>query len=148
MQNRIFFPQEALDAWLVEGSVDLKGTELTITAEARRYRLADAVRVVREVTGTTDVNELVGRVKTRFFLIELGAEILEDSMILGDNAYDIVQGWTGTPVGSFDDFARSPERARARERTGTPASDDVKTEEQLLARHLMKPTAPPSAAAP
>ncbi len=44
MQNRVFFPQAALDQWLADGTVDLRGTELTILAEARRYRIVEAVR--------------------------------------------------------------------------------------------------------
>jgi hypothetical protein len=139
MQNRVFFPQEALDTWMVDGTIDLKGSELTIVAEGRRYRLADAIRIVREVTNSPDVNELVGRVKTRPFLLELGAEILEGSMIVGDNAYDVVQGWTGTPVGSFDEHVASPERAKAKAMAqDTFGPEEPKTEEQLLARFLMK----------
>jgi hypothetical protein len=139
MQNRVFFPQEALDAWLVDGTVDLKGSELSIVSEARRYKLADAIRVVSEVTGSPDANELVGRVKSRPFLLELGAEILEGSMIIGDNAYDVVQGWTGTPVGSFDEHVASPERAKARAQASEKFdAEEPKTEEQLLARFLMK----------
>ncbi len=139
MQNKVFFPQEALDQWILDGTIDLKGSELTIVAEARRYKLADAVRVLREVSGTADANELVGRVKSKGFLLELGAEILEGSMIVGDNAYDIVQGWTGVPVGSFDEHFASAERAKARAMNldnFTP--EEPKTEEQLLARFLMK----------
>ena len=75
----------------------LKGEELLLKSEGRRYRIIEAVRVIREVSGTADPHELVGRVKTRAFLTELGAEILEGSMILGDNAYDVVQGFVGAP---------------------------------------------------
>ena len=140
MQNRVFFPQEALDQWMLDGTIDLKGQELTIMAEARRYRIADAVRVIREVSGSPDVNELVGRVKSKGFLLELGAELLESSMILGDNAYDVVQGWTGTPLGSFDEHVTSAERAKARMQNADNKfqPEEPKTEEQLLARFLMK----------
>jgi hypothetical protein len=138
MQNRIFFPQEALDAWMTAGTTDLRGTELTVVAEGRRYRIAEAVRVLREVSGTPDANELVGRVKSKPYLIELGAEVLEGSMILGDNAYDVVQGWTGTPIGTFDEHVASPARAKARASgAGTFSDEEPKTEEQLL-RFLMK----------
>ena len=52
MQNRVFFPQSAFDQWLIDGSVELTGNELTIVAESRKYRIAEAARVLREVTGT------------------------------------------------------------------------------------------------
>jgi hypothetical protein len=138
VQNRVFFPQEALDAWMTAGTIDLKGTELTIVAEARRYRLAEAVRILREVSGTPDANELVGRVKSKPYLVELGAEVLEGSMILGDNAYDVVQGWTGIPIGTFDEHFTSSARAKARaSNPGTFSDEEPKTEEQLL-KFLMK----------
>lgn len=125
---------------MLDGTIDVKGQELTIMAEARRYRIADAVRVIREVSGSPDVNELVGRVKSKGFLLELGAELLESSMILGDNAYDVVQGWTGTPLGSFDEHVTSAERAKARMQNADNKfqPEEPKTEEQLLARFLMK----------
>src|SRR5450432_2887200 len=109
MQNRVFFPEQSLNEWLVEGAVDLRGSELTILAEARRYNLAEAVRVMLEVTGGPDTNDLVGRVKSKVFLQELGAELMETSMVLGDNAYDVIPGWLGAPVGSFDQHVTSME---------------------------------------
>ena len=41
------------------------------------------------------------------FLTELGAELLGDSMVLGDNAYRIIAGWLGTPVGTLEHIAPS-----------------------------------------
>lgn len=107
MRNRVFFPQAALDEWLADDRVDLTQDELTIKNEGRRYRIIEAVRVLREVTGSADANELVGKVKSRAFLGELGAEVLETSMILGDNAYDVVPGFVGAPVGSFAEHRKS-----------------------------------------
>ena len=107
MKNRVFFPQSALDDWLADDRVDLKQDELTIRAEGRRYRIIEAIRVVGEVTGSADVNEVVGKVKSRAFLNELGAELLEGSMILGDNAYDVVPGFVGAPVGTFAEHRQS-----------------------------------------
>jgi hypothetical protein len=101
MRNRVFFPQAALDEWMAEDRVDLSTEELVIRAEGRKYRIVEAVRVLREVTDASDPNELVGKVKSKAFLAELGAEILEGSMIIGDNAYDIVPGFVGAPIGSF-----------------------------------------------
>ncbi len=132
MQNRIFFPQSALDHWVVEGQVDLAGNQLTIVGEDRRYRIAEAVHVLREVTGTPDQNDIIGKVKSRVFFEELGAEILEDSMIIGDNAYDIKTGWLGAPTSSFS------EHIRARQNSAPAFTEEAKTDEDLLARFLLK----------
>lgn len=131
MQNRVFFPQPAFDQWLVEGSVEVVGDELVLlgkgVAEGRRYRIAEAVRVLREVTGQPDANDLVGKVKSKVFLEALGAEILEGSMIIGENAYDVVPGWMGAPTVPWEAH------------TGASAfGDEPKTDEDLLARVLLK----------
>jgi len=130
MKNRVFFPQAALDAWIAEDRVDLRNDELTIKSEKRKYRIIEAVRIMSEVTGSPDENELVGKVKSHAFLTELGAEIVEGSVILGDNAYDAVQGFVGAPVGTF-----------AEHRKNAPASVKnraINTDESLLAAFLVK----------
>jgi len=140
MQNRVFFPQAALDQAIVDGSIDLQGTELLIVAEGRRYRLAEAVHVLREVTGAADANEIVGKVKSLAFLEELGAEIVESSMILGENAYDVMPGWMGSPIGTFDEHVTSPARAEARARFNSESfpAEEPRTDEDLLAKFLVK----------
>jgi hypothetical protein len=135
MKNRVFFPQAALDQWIVDGSVELQDGELTIVAEGRRYRLAEAVRVIREVSGAGDGHEVVGRVKARMYLEQLGAEIVETSMLLGEAAYDVEPGWLGIPVGTFAEHVGSDARKRAR---GSKAGADPRTDEDLLARFLAK----------
>src|SRR5262249_37592389 len=124
MRTRVFFPQTALDAWVSENRPDIKGEELTLKVEGRRFRIIEAVRVIREVTGADDPHELLGRVKTRAFLMELGAELLEGSMILGDNAYDVVQGFIGAPLGSIADYKQA---------TGRSAVSDEEVLERFLA---------------
>lgn len=135
MENRIFFPQAALDQWIVDGTVDLQQNELTILAEGRRFKLADAVRILREVSGAVDMHSLVGRVKERAALEKLGAEIVETSMLIGEAAYDVEPGWLGVPVGDFVDHVGSDARRRARRGRD---SEDPKTDEDLLARFLAR----------
>ncbi len=95
-KSRVFFPQEVLDRWLEHGEAELTGAELWVRSERRRYRLVEAVRIVREVSGAPDAFDMAGSVKTVGFVSELGAELLGDSMIVGDNAYETVIGWLGT----------------------------------------------------
>jgi len=123
----------ALDQWIGEGKVDLTGDELTLKAEARRYRILEAARIVTEVTGLPDANELLGKVKTRAYLTELGAELLETSMVLGDNAYDVVPGFLGAPVGGLEEHLASGAGAAAAESGRAPATD-----EEILARYLIE----------
>src|SRR5882724_1030167 len=113
-KNRVFFPVAALDCWISQGSVDLSADELTLKREGRRYRILEAAYVVAEVSGSSDAYELVGKVKSRLFLGELGAELLETSMILGENAYDVVPGFLGAPVGTFEEHLSGSARVEAR----------------------------------
>jgi hypothetical protein len=139
-KNRVFFPVAALDQWIGEGKVDLSAEELTIKGEHRRYRILEAAHVVAEVTGAPDVHELVGKVKTRLFLRELGAELLETSMILGDNAYEVVPGFLGAPVGTFEEHLAEAESRRSEpplSATSPPLND-----EDLLTKYLREGRTP------
>lgn len=128
MKNRVFFPQRALDSWIGADRVDLVAGELVIKGEGRKYRVVEAVRVLAEVTGGGDVHELVGKVKSVSYMTELGAEILETSMVLGELAYDVVPGFADTPIGSFEEH-----RAASIPPVEGPASS---TDEEMLANYL------------
>lgn len=135
-KNRVFFPQEALDRWLVNGEVELAQGLLTIKTERRRFRLVEAVRVVSEVSGVPDVHEVTGKVKTVGFLSELGASLLGESMVIGDNAYEVVPGWLGSPIGTFAEH-----RAEQGQTPGAPAAravSAVSSDEELLASFLVR----------
>jgi hypothetical protein len=141
MKNRVFFPQAALDQWIVDGSVEIQEGEMTIASEGRRYRLAEAVRVLNEVSGAGDAHDLVGRVKARIYLEQLGAEIVQTSMLLGDCAYDIEPGWLGIPMGAFAEHIRLDGQASGAPETlkvAGKAGADPKTDEDILGRFLAK----------
>jgi hypothetical protein len=135
-KNRVFFPQEALDRWLVNGQVELSQGLLTIKTERRRFRLVEAARVMAEVSGIPDPHEVMGKVKTVGFLSELGASLLGESMVIADNAYEIVPGWLGSPVGTFAEH-----RAEVSASPGTSAARTLATagsDEELLASFLVR----------
>jgi hypothetical protein len=117
-----------MDEWMADDRVEIERDELTIRSENRRFRIIEAVRILREVAGAGDEQELIGKVKSKNYLTELGAEILEESMILGDAAYDVVPGFVGAPIGTFEEHRASIPDA------GTATSSD----EELLAAFLSK----------
>ena len=130
-ENRLFFPQSALDEWIVDGSVELVDGELVIISEGLRFKLTEAVRVLEEVSGSGDTHDLRGRVKDRAELEGLGAELVESSMLLGDAAYDTVPGWCGTPV-------RSPAGRRDPSARHAEGEGELKSDEESLLRFLAK----------
>lgn len=92
----------------MEGRAELAPPLLVLPPMGRRYTIAPAVRVRSEVTGTPCPHGLVNRVKLRSDLEALGAEIMDGSMILGDNAYEVELGFLGTPEGRFADYSSRP----------------------------------------
>ncbi len=130
MPNRVFFPQELVDRLLIDEKVDLRGSDLVVYGEGRIYSVHEAVHVIVDLTGVDEL-QLSGRVKAKATLLELGAEIVENSMIVGDAAYDIIPGWMGIPKGPFALHAASDARRTARaEKPGFP---DCDSDELILA---------------
>ena len=140
-KSRVFFPQEVIDRWLTHGEAELTGAELWLRSERRRYRVVEAVRVVREVSGAPDAFEMSGRVKTLAYVGELEAELLGDSMIVGDNAYETVIGWLGmlarrgSPTGQGGNRAATATVRRFVR--GEGASGDARDDRVLLRRHQL-----------
>ena len=95
---RLFLSQEALDRWVSTGRCTIDGEELTDKTTSQKFRLITGVRFMSEVTGQADAAALVGKVKDMEQLEQLKAEHLHDSVILGENAYAVQEGFVGTPL--------------------------------------------------
>ncbi len=88
---RVFVPQQALETWLSSGRVHMVGETLFI--EGNPFTLESAVHFLSEVAGGPDEQSLLGRVKTMVELERLGGEYVSASVVLGDNAYEVVEGF-------------------------------------------------------
>lgn len=93
---RVFVPQETLEIWVAEGRAQLHGETLTLGDVP--MQLESAVRITAEVADGGDAEQLVGRVKTLSQIAELGGEHATASVVLGDNAYEVVDGFLAAPV--------------------------------------------------
>jgi len=107
--HRLFVSQDVLDRWMVEEQISVEGDVMTLDGN-QRFRLLTAVCFTEELTGEGDPNELIGRVKDVETLAGMGGELVSDSVILGDNAYTVIEGFLGEPVepaadGSGSDMA-------------------------------------------
>ena len=89
---RLFLPQAQLEEWALEEKADIKGGHLVVSGEAGEYPVTPATRFVHLVSGE-DTHKLLERVKTHAHLESLGAEVLADSVVLGDTAYEGVDGY-------------------------------------------------------
>ena len=93
--NRAFFSQDWLDRWLAEGRVSLEGEVLALGAEGPSFQLSSAVLFRTEVATGEDARKLCGRVKTLAAVRELSGEHAPGSVVIGDNAYEVVDGFVG-----------------------------------------------------
>ncbi len=91
----VFLTNIMLQQWTDEGKVRLDDTTLTLVAERRTVKLTPAVRFTRLIDGGEDPHKLIGKVKTKEQLVELGAEHYMDSVILGDVGYTVLEGFMG-----------------------------------------------------
>jgi len=96
--HRLFIPQEALDLWLSEGRAAIDGEHLTLTEGGQRFHLQTGVRFRSEVAGGGDAHDLVGRVKDLAQIQALGGDYSAGSVVLDPDAYEVVEGFVGTPI--------------------------------------------------
>jgi hypothetical protein len=92
--SRLFISVERLDNWTEEGRAALKGDRMTLTELGRSFVMKPAVAFVK-ANGPYD---LIGRVRSKDALDEMGAEQFGSSVIYNDTAYDVVDGFIGEPL--------------------------------------------------
>ncbi len=96
--SRLFISVERLDNWTEEGRAKLEGDRMTLTEHGRAFIMKPAV-AFQTVTGTDhDPYDLLGRVKSKVALDELGAEQFGNSVIYNDTAYEVIDGFIGEPL--------------------------------------------------
>lgn len=94
MNDKLFIPQSVLDKWVESGKVTFNDNILTLLKEQRSYTLTSAVRFMSMIDGV-DTHQLIGKIRTLQKLEELGGEHMSDSVILGDTAYTVQEGFIG-----------------------------------------------------
>jgi len=121
MNDRLFMSQEVLDEWSADNKIELEENALTIIDLDRRFDLLPAVHFVADVGDGNDAYELVGRVKNEEQLAEMGAEHYMDSVLLGDSAYQVIQGFVGIHSELPE---KTGEKAEAADRTDSVSHPD------------------------
>ena len=91
--NRLFFSQEAVDRWLAEGRIGLEGEVLGLLPDGPSFMLSSAVLFGNEVAAGSDAPGLCGKVKTLPDVAALSGEHASGSVVLGDYAYEVVEGF-------------------------------------------------------
>ena len=92
MADYLFVPQSVLDKWSEQGRIQVDGNVLTILGEGKNFALTSAVRFMKMEAGE-DTAGLLQKVKTTDALKQMGAEHYMESVILGECAYQVQQGF-------------------------------------------------------
>jgi len=92
MADYLFVPQSVLDKWSEQGRIEVDGNVLTILGEQKSFALTPAVRFLKMEAGEDNAG-LLAKVKTTDALKQMGAEHYMESVILGESAYQVQQGF-------------------------------------------------------
>jgi hypothetical protein len=138
MADYLFVPQTVLDKWSEQGRVRLDGKVLTLLDSTKKaFQLTTAVRFLKLEAGE-DKAKLLGKVKTTDALRQMGAEVVMHSVLLGETAYAVQQGF----LADANALRRAVSAAQAAKKQAQPAggaTKDAKAEEpDLLAQFLLE----------
>jgi hypothetical protein len=95
---RLFISAERLEAWSAEGRAALEGEQMTLVELGRVFAISSAVRFINVTGDELDPHDLVGLVKEDGELIQMGADHMGNSVIYADTAYEVQNGFVGTPL--------------------------------------------------
>ena len=113
---KLFLPEKTLEEWSLSEKADLVEGKLVVKETNSSHAVIPAVAFSKTVSGD-DTHSLVGRVKTSTQLAALGAEQLQDSVILGDTAYEVVPGYVA------DVIAPAAPKQETKKKTSSPEAD-------------------------
>lgn len=108
---KLFLPQKTLEDWATSEKADLQDGKLVVKESKSAHSVTPAVHFQKLISGE-DREGLVGRVKTTEQLQAIGAEHLADSCIVGETAYEVVEGYVtelnaGAPPAKVDPKKKS-----------------------------------------
>ena len=113
---KLFLPHKTLEDWMVSEKADLQDGKLLVTEGKASFSVAAGVHFAKLVSGE-DTHGLLGRVKTTAQLAALNAEHFQDSCIVGEAAYEVVEGYV-TEVATVP-----AAKGDAKKKSGSPEAD-------------------------
>jgi hypothetical protein len=137
----LFVPQSVLATWSEQGRISVEGNVLTILGENKKFALTSAVRFLKMEAGE-DVAGLLRKVKSIDALKQMGAEHYMESVILGESAYQVQQGFLAEGnalrrVAAASQVAAKPAPAKPGAPASSPTEGEKNAEGDLLAQFLL-----------
>ncbi|WP_428268511.1 hypothetical protein [Haliangium sp.] len=102
---RLYISQKRIDIWSGENRIDIRGDVMTLVEHGRDFRVEPAARFLAVSGGGDDPHDLLGKVKSARELEQMGADLMADSVIYTDTAYDVEEGFIGEPLQGDEDPA-------------------------------------------
>jgi hypothetical protein len=96
--SRLFISVERLEEWAAEGRAALEGDRMTLLELGRVFAMKPAVYFTSVTGSDQDPTNLVGLVRSEEELVEMGADHMSTSVICGDTAYVVINGFVGEPL--------------------------------------------------
>lgn len=95
---RLYISQKRMDTWSAENRVEITGEVMTLVELGRSFAIQPAVRFLSVTGADEDPHDLVGRVKDEHELASMGADHMASSVIYGETAYEVENGFIGDPI--------------------------------------------------
>ncbi len=96
MRTSLYISSDAFMRMEADGELSLAGATFTLDGDDRTYDMVPAVRFIAAVSGD-DAEGYIGQVLPVSEVVDAGGEHYQDSVLLGDVAYQVEEGFLGTP---------------------------------------------------
>ncbi|MGC8928020.1 MAG: hypothetical protein ACP5QK_08865 [Myxococcota bacterium] len=94
MKRIIFISQEQMEKFVSDGVADITNRDIVLRLEKTYVgNFEEAYYFLRNVINPLDARNMVGRVLTKEEVQNLKADIMQNSIIIGDDAYDVEEGF-------------------------------------------------------
>lgn len=141
MAKILFFSNKIIDSWSDGKKIEIQGNTLTLKAGPQgptQFTLEEAVRFLKISGSEQDTPGLLGKIKTKKQLDEMGAEAYMESVIYKDIPYEVELGYLGRSTGTAPAAAASAP-AEAPKASAPPPPPPPKPEEEKLDQSQVAP---------
>jgi len=98
--TKLFIPQEWVSKADMGEVVRIDGDTMIVASDGKQYRIEEALHVVSVEGGDPDAEDLLGKVVTHGEVKQRGGEQVGESLIMGETAYRVEQGFVALFEGS------------------------------------------------
>jgi hypothetical protein len=100
LAQRMFVSQTTLEGWLDAGVAQMSSSQIRLRATGDTFDLEPAVRFVATLPDE-EPSRLLGKVVSEAKVVELGGELMGDSVLFGDAGFTVEPGFIATRPGRF-----------------------------------------------